>query len=119
MHQFAEAYRDNPEIRQKTDEAVGRLLARSATDMDFRQKLLSDPRAAVGEFTGRTVPDSINFRFVENKADATFVLPDVVEPGAELSEAELETVAGGDTGLTVGLMIAVAFLAFSAGYASD
>jgi lactobin A/cerein 7B family class IIb bacteriocin len=33
--------------------------------------------------------------FVENKADATVVLPAVIDPNAELSDAELEAVAGG------------------------
>jgi hypothetical protein len=70
------------------------LLSRSATDWDFRQKLISDAPQALAEYAGRHVPGSENFRFLENEADATFVLPDPVRDG-ELADAELETVAGG------------------------
>jgi hypothetical protein len=74
------------------------ILARSATDPAFRQKLLTDPRAAVAEFSARPVSDipaSFNLVFVENKADATIVLPDPINTSGDLSDQELETVAGG------------------------
>jgi len=78
-------------------ERLQALLARSATDREFRQKLLTDPRAAISEATGRELPESYNVKFVENTADATVVLPDPVQPSAELADSELETVAGGLT----------------------
>ncbi len=83
-----------PEVAQAAEVMRG-LLSRSATDRGFRQKLLTEPRAAIAEYTGRDVPDSFDVVFVENTAAATIVLPDPVDPEAELSEAELETVAGG------------------------
>ena len=56
---------------------------------------MSTPREAVSEFYGREIPPSVDIRFVENSADATFVLPDAIDPAAELNEKELEAVAGG------------------------
>ena len=50
-------------------------------------------RAAIAEATGTEVPESVSLVFVENKADATLVLPDYVDPNAELSEEDLEAVA--------------------------
>jgi hypothetical protein len=83
------------------------LLARSATVAAFRQKLLTDPRAAIAEATGRELPTSYNVRFVENTADATVVLPDPVDPNAELADSELETVAGGATPVLFGAGLVV------------
>jgi hypothetical protein len=85
----------DPVLAQAAQESMDALLSRSATDFEFRGRLLSDPRAAIREFTGRDVPESFEVDFVENRGTATIVLPDVVDPAAELSETELETVAGG------------------------
>jgi hypothetical protein len=84
---------ENPEAIKEGQEQYKALLARSATDMEFRQKLLTDPRAAVAEFTGQPIPENFNVHFVENKGDATIVLPNPAN--AELSENELEAVSGG------------------------
>lgn len=85
----------NPEVIKQMQGQYEALLAKSATDVEFRKKLLSDPRAAVSEFTGKPVPADFNVRFVENTADATIVLPDAVDTNAELSENALEAVSGG------------------------
>lgn len=118
MQKFADTYRTDPEFKQKADEAMQRLLTRSATDMDFRHALLNDPRGAMSEFTGRQVPESVNFRFIENKADVTFVLPDAVDHDVELSETELEAVAGGVVPY-LAYVAATAIVAFAAGYSSE
>jgi hypothetical protein len=98
---------------QQANETVQRLLSRSATDMEFRRKLLTEPRAAVAEFNGKSieeVPESFNIRFVE-KNETTVVLPDPIVAEAELSEGELETVSGGTTPGCVALGLAVLLLA--------
>ena len=82
------------EAGQEAQAELNRMLVRSATDMEFRKKLINSPAEAFAEH-GTTVPEGWDIRFVENHADATIVLPDVVDPAAELSEAELEAVAGG------------------------
>lgn len=101
----------NPEVMKQVQGQYEALLARSATDVEFRKKLLSDPRAAIGEFTGKPVPADFNVRFVENTADATIVLPEAVDPNAELSEGELETVAGGLVWVPIAAAVFGAFLA--------
>lgn len=93
----ARSFRDDPSFAQAAQEQYQAILSRSATDMDFRKKLVNDPRSAVAEFGGHEVPASFNIRFIENNADATIVLPDPVDPAAQLSESELEAVAGGVT----------------------
>ena len=115
----AKAYHDyakeHPEEAKKAQEQFQAILRRSATDWDFRQALLNDPAAAVAEFTGEETPDSFDLVFVENKADATIVLPDYVDPDGELSDDDLEAVSGGDV-LLVGTVILVAGAAAWAGY---
>jgi hypothetical protein len=97
--------------RQGGEELLQKVLARSATDMDFRQKLVADSRAALAEFTGADpakVPATYNIVFVENKAGATIVLPDPIDPAAELSGQDLETVAGGFTPVTIAASLGLA-----------
>jgi hypothetical protein len=95
LQQIARTYSENPALAQQAQEMMNGLLSRSATDGDFRRKLLSEPRTALAEHTGREVPESVNIAFIENHVDATIVLPDPIDAAAELSERELETVAGG------------------------
>jgi hypothetical protein len=99
----------NESVAQET---LKRMLARSASDIDFRRKLIADPRAAVAEFAGRdvsTIPESFNVKFVENAPGTqTIVLPNAVDTNAELSESELETVSGGTSPLGILVLVVVA-----------
>lgn len=78
---------------RETQDGLQQLLARSATDWSFRQKLLTDPQTALEEHLGYPLPVPLNIRFVENEADATIVLPNY--QGDELSDEEQEAVRGG------------------------
>jgi predicted PP-loop superfamily ATPase len=88
-------YHAEPDYAAKANAMYADLLARSAVDEDFRQQLLKDPRAALAAFSGNDSASSANIVFLENNADATIVLPDRVSRNAELSESDLEAVAGG------------------------
>jgi hypothetical protein len=82
------------------------ILKRSATDAPFRARLLNDAPGAIEEAIGvplSSLQRAITLKFIEKEAgvDAVFVLPDFVDAGGSLSDAELEAVAGGlysDTG---------------------
>lgn len=92
---------------QRAAEAHRAVLLRSATDREFRDKLLTSPRAAIAEFAGvpeDRIPDA-NIRFIENTADETIVLPPFVEATDEISSDELEAVAGGTVGTSIGEII--------------
>jgi len=79
-------------------EMEGRIIQRSLEDEDFRRRLLEDPRAAVEEELGTRLPEGVQVQAVEETADTIYlVLPSAspVEGGEELSDQDLEAVAGG------------------------
>jgi hypothetical protein len=90
-----QAIRSNPEKMQQVQQRFAEVLTRSAGDADFRRQLVTDPRAALSAHFGKEIPESVNIRFVESGGTPTIVLPDPVNASAELSDAELESVAGG------------------------
>jgi len=87
------------------DALLAQILQRSATDRAFRQRLVTDPNAAVEEVIGApmaSLPKRVTFKFIEKEPgyQSVIVLPDYVNPDGVLSDAELEAVAGGDWCIT-------------------
>ena len=81
---------------QEAEQAIAQIVKRAQTDSEFRQLCLNEPNAAAIKATGKNIPEDFTLRFVENQgADLTVVLPEIIDPNAELSDAELEQVAGG------------------------
>ncbi len=73
-------------------ELKARILSKAEGDSEFRAQLIADPRAAILAETGATIPDGFDVVVHEDSATtAHLVLP----PSGELSEAEMESVAGG------------------------
>jgi len=81
-----------------------RLIEKSLQDDAFRQRLLEDPRAAVEEALGTRLPEDVRVVALEETADTIYLaLPfrsTDAQEASELSDRELETVAGGAPGGT-------------------
>ena len=73
-------------------EMKDRILSRAAEDDDFRALLIADPKAAISDETGATIPEGFDIVVHEDSATAAHL---VLPPSPVLTEAELETVAGG------------------------
>ena len=76
-----------------------KLIHRSVEDESFRRRLLDDPRATVEQELETRLPESVEVRVVEETQDTIYlVLPATLtagREGAELSDQQLESVAGG------------------------
>ncbi|MGF1470890.1 MAG: NHLP leader peptide family RiPP precursor [Rubrobacteraceae bacterium] len=81
------------------EEVRQRLIQRSMEDEELRQKLLSDPKAAIEQEVGARLPDGVEIRAVEETPETIYLVlppkPEVASEGGELSDEELEAVAGG------------------------
>lgn len=81
---------------EKIEQAMEQIAEKAAVDKAFRELCLSNPNEAIKAATGEDVPAQFKIRFVENSgAHATYVLPDLVQEGDQLSDADLDSVAGG------------------------
>ncbi|MCY4441691.1 MAG: NHLP leader peptide family RiPP precursor, partial [Deltaproteobacteria bacterium] len=58
----------------------------------FRARLIADPKAAISSEIGVAMPDGFDVAVHEDSATTAHL---VLSPSPKLSEAELETVAGG------------------------
>lgn len=75
-----------------------RLVERSLQDDDFRRRLLEDPRSTVEQELGARLPEGIRVVAVEETSDTIYLVLPSASPagqGGELSDRELESVAGG------------------------
>ena len=69
-----------------------KIVDKAAEDADFRTRLLSDPKGAIGQELGVTMPASLSVE-VHEESDATAHL--VLPPDSKLSDGDLQAVAGG------------------------
>jgi hypothetical protein len=76
-----------------------RIVQRSIEDESFRQRLIEDPKAAVEQELGTRLPEEVRVVAVEETADTIYLVlpgtPMAGGGGVELSDQQLESVAGG------------------------
>jgi hypothetical protein len=70
-------------------------MRRAAIDADFRAKCLRDARGAVKEVSGLEVHAAASVRFAEPQEGLVVTLPPLSHRSRELSDADLDSVAGG------------------------
>ncbi|MGK7951690.1 MAG: cyclic nucleotide-binding domain-containing protein [Xenococcaceae cyanobacterium] len=98
---------ENPEIKQalirglkNRSEVFNRLILKSWEDEQFKQKLLTNPRAVYAQEFGCQLPDNLIFEVVEETLDAIKITlpvnPFLKIPETELSEEILDALGGGN-----------------------
>ncbi|PQP84167.1 hypothetical protein C0Q44_06110 [Paenibacillus sp. PCH8] len=81
---------------QQVTDTVNAVIAKANTDAAFRALAVSDIYAAIKEATGQEVPQEFKINIVDATGyHATIVLPEARGTEDELTETELESVAGG------------------------
>ncbi|MBP1989988.1 hypothetical protein [Paenibacillus eucommiae] len=81
---------------EQVKETATLVIEKASSDDAFRSLCLTDIYAAVKEATGKEVPQDFKINVVDGKGyHANIVLPEAKASADELSETELESVAGG------------------------
>jgi len=82
--------------QEEADHVEKEVKKRAMTDPQFRTLALKDPSAAISKINSKPLPSGYKVRCVESAGfTRTIVLPDPVSSAEELSDADLEQVAGG------------------------
>jgi hypothetical protein len=82
-------------MSQVTDSQI---IAKAAKDEAFKKALLANPKAALESEFGVKLPEDVSYKVLEETANQQYLVLPAVPPAApedELSDAELEEVAGG------------------------
>jgi hypothetical protein len=88
-----EATASNPLFRKAIAKAHG--------DADFKSQLLQNPKNAIAELTGASLPADLEIYVHENTSTLRHLTIFVDSESEELSEAELESLAGGVSGIKI------------------
>ena len=90
---------DLKEAVMKKKEFEAKLITKALEDEDFRNELLSNPKAVIEKESGQTIPEGVEIKIVEEAPNTvTIVLPRkpaAADASGELSDESLEKVSGG------------------------
>ena len=74
------------------DEMLQQIVEKSLLDTEFRQQLLADPKAAIGQELGITIPDSMTIEVHESDMQTVHL---ALPPDPNISEEQLEAISAG------------------------
>lgn len=93
---MAEASRTRQDIQQE-------LVLKALKDEAYRQRLKANPKVALEEAIGQSLPADVNVTVVEESASNLYlVLPPPLPATMELSDDQLDAAAGG-SGITISI----------------
>lgn len=74
---------------------ISKVLQQALADDAFKARLLKNPKAGIKEATGENLPDALTICFYEDTPTVKHLVIPVNSTNEELSESQLEMVAGG------------------------
>ena len=74
------------------DAMLKQIVEKSALDAGFRQQLLSDPKTAISEELGITIPESMTIKVHESDMQTVHL---ALPPDPNITEEQLEAVSAG------------------------
>lgn len=74
-----------------------RLIAKAWEDEAFKEKLMTSPRSTIEQELGHALPEGLKLQVLEESADTLYLVIPRNPDTEELSDLELEAVAGGKT----------------------
>ena len=74
------------------DEMLKQIVEKSALDAGFRQQLLSDPKTAISEELGITMPESMTVKVHQSDMETVHL---ALPPDPNITEEQLEAVSAG------------------------
>ena len=81
---------------EEIDRVIREAIRRGQSDGEFRKLAFKDPNMAIMKVAGRPVPESLKIKFFDGTgAHLSIVLPELASESSELSDTQLEQVAGG------------------------
>ena len=80
---------------EQTDAIIGKIIKKAWADPAFKQQLIADPKPAIAAVSGVEMPQSLKIRVLEDKPGLKNLILPVNPKSEELSDADLEAVAGG------------------------
>ena len=75
---------------------LDKIVEQAQSNPTYYEQLMRDPRALMSRQLGTAIPESFKIKIIEEPPDTYYVvLPYKAKEGAELSDQDLEKVAGG------------------------
>ena len=88
------ALHSNMNLEASSKHRTAAIIAKAQAENDYREQLLANPKHAIQQAFGKELPLGLEVRVVEEAANVVYlVLPP--KPTSELTDEDLEAVAGG------------------------
>jgi hypothetical protein len=98
------------------NELEAKLVAQAWKDEAFKQELINNPKAVLEREIGQKIPENADIRVLEETANTVYLVIPKKPTVDELSEEQLEAVAGGGSGIVPDEVSFVIPLSINIGY---